>query len=589
MNLRHFRWKLLYPYLILIIVSLVFFGYYSTSVFKDFYISSVAETLRSHTNLIREELNILNTETLNLNDLVSRYDKSSDTRITLINTSGKVLADSRENAATMENHSDRPEIIDAIKTGFGHSIRFSHTLQTDMMYTAVPIYSPDNKIKFVLRTALPLDKIDTTFSRIYTAIAGAGIIILLIAFGISMGIAANYSKPLAEMREAAESYARGDFERKIYPPKDIELRSMAESLNTMAAQLSERLAIIGEQKNMQQAVFESMKEGVIALDYDEKILFMNKTAGKILGITNTEVSGRTLQEIVRISEIQKFFKKIIEEGNAEETEIILQHDVDKVLQLSGTILKDINNKEIGAQVVLNDISNLRHLDTLKRDLIANVSHELKTPVTTIKGFIETLKDGAIDDPKNAERFLEIILKHIDRLNLIIDDILTLSKLEQGEETGSIHLEELSVKKVLESAVSDFEIKAKEKGTSIKINCDDSITAKLDSYMIGQALSNLIDNAVKYSDKNTHIEIAARKENGQLVINVEDEGFGIADEHIPRLFERFYRVDKSRSRDIGGTGLGLAIVKHIVNALGGTIEVESIPGKGSNFIMKIPSK
>ena len=573
--------------MILIIISLLFFGYYSSTVFRDFYISTVDETLNARTNLIREEFNVLNSDSLNLNDLAGKYDKASDTRITIINTSGKVLADSRENSAVMENHSDRPEVIDAIKTGAGHSIRYSHTLQTDMMYTAVPVYYPDKKIKFILRTALPLNKIDAPFSNIYTTIAASGIIILLIAFVISLVIASNFSKPLTDMREAAESYARGDFEKKIYPPKDKELRSMADSLNTMAVQLSERLAIIGEQKNMQQAVFESMKEGVLAVDYDERILLINNTARKILGINGVDVKGRTLQEVVRISEIQKFFKKIISEGSAQETEIVIQHVKDKSLQLSGTILKDVNNKEIGALVVLNDISNLKHLDSIKRDLIANVSHELKTPVTTIKGFIETLQDGAIDNPEHAQRFLKIVSKHIERLNMIIDDILTLSKLEQNEITDKIERAEQPVKPILKSVVDDYELNAEEKKINIRIFCDDNLSAKLDGHLVQQALNNLIENAIKYSDKNTTIAIEASKDENFLTINVKDEGFGIAEEHIPRLFERFYRVDKSRSRDIGGTGLGLSIVKHIVNILGGTIEVESVPGKGSNFIIKLP--
>jgi len=573
--------------MILIIVSLVFFGYYTSTIFKDFYISTVDETLNARTNLIREELNVLNLDSLNLNDLVGKYDRSSDTRITIINTSGKVLADSRENPANMENHSDRPEIIDAIKNGTGHSIRYSHTLQTDMMYTAVPVYSSDKKIKFILRTALPLNKIDTPFSAIYIAIGASGIIILLIAFVISLVIASNFSKPLTDMREAAESYARGDFERKIYPPKDKELRSMADSLNTMAVQLSERLGIIGEQKNMQQAVFESMKEGVLAVDYDEKILLINNTARTILGINGADVKGRTLQEVVRISEIQKFFKKIISEGSAQETEIIIQHVKDKSLQLSGTILKDVDNKEIGVLVVLNDISNLKHLDTLKRDLIANVSHELKTPVTTIKGFIETLQDGAIDNPKDAERFLNIVSKHIDRLDMIIDDILTLSKLEQNEITDKIELEEQLIKPIFKSVIDDYELKAKEKKINVRIICDDNLTANIDRRLMQQALNNLIENAIKYSDKNTNVILEALKDENFLIINVKDEGFGISDEHIPRLFERFYRVDKSRSRDIGGTGLGLSIVKHIVNILGGIIDVQSIPAKGSNFTIRLP--
>lgn len=587
MKLRHFQWKLLYPYLVLIIISLIFFGYYLTGIFKEFYISTVDESLNSRSNLIKEDLSLLKTDSLNLNEIVKEFDKSSDTRVTIIDISGRVIADSRENYLVMENHSDRPEIIDAIKNGRGRSIRYSHTLQTDMMYNAVPITDPSNKIKFILRTALPLNRIDAAFSSIYTAILITGIIIVLFAFIISLGISKNFSKSLTEMQEASESFARGDFDRKIFPPKDKELRNMAISLNTMASQLSERLAIIGEQRNMQKAVFESMKEGVLAVDYDEKILLINNTAAKILDIPGTEVIGRTMQEVVRISEIQKFFKKIISEGNPQETEIIIQHDKDKVLQLSGTILKDINDRDIGVLVVLNDISNLKHLDTLKKDLVANVSHELKTPVTTIKGFIETLQDSAIDDPVNSQRFLEIVSKHIDRLDLIIDDLLSLSKLEQN---GNIPVEMkvLSVRPLLKSVVEDFEIKLKEKKISITIKCDKELTAKLNAHLIEQALSNLLDNAIKYSEKNTAIEIGAYVKDGRLNIYVEDEGLGIAEEHLPRLFERFYRIDKARSREEGGTGLGLAIVKHLVNVFGGTVDVKSEPGKGSIFTLNLPA-
>jgi len=583
---KHLQWKFLYPYLLLIIISLVFFGYYLTGIFKDFYISTINETLNSRNNLIKEDLDLLNTDSLNLNEIIKEFDKSSDTRITIIEQSGKVLADSRENYSIMENHSGRPEIIDAIKYGGGHSIRYSATLQTDMLYNAIAVKDSLNNIKYILRTAVPLYRIDSAFSGIYTAIIISGIIIVIIAFLISLGIASKFSKPLNEMREAAESFAKGNFEKKIFPPKDRELRSMADSLNAMAAQLSERLKIIGEQRNMQQAVFESMKEGVLAVDYDEKILLINNTACNILSIASSALTGKTLQEVVRITEIQKFFKKVISEGNSQETEVIIQHDGDKVLQLSGTILKDVNDEEIGVLVVLNDISNLKHLDTLKRDLVANVSHELKTPVTTIKGFIETLQDGAIDDPKKSLRFLEIVLKHIDRLDMIIDDILLLSKLEQNEDSA-IELEELPVKPILKSVAEDFEIKSKEKKIKININCEKQLSARLNAHLIEQALSNLVDNAIKYSDKNTSIEIGAYRDNGCLIINVKDNGMGIDAEHLPRLFERFYRIDKSRSRDIGGTGLGLAIIKHIVNVLGGNINVESEAGKGSNFIIKLP--
>jgi two-component system phosphate regulon sensor histidine kinase PhoR len=236
-------------------------------------------------------------------------------------------------------------------------------------------------------------------------------------------------------------------------------------------------------------------------------------------------------------------------------------------------------------VVFNDISNLKHLDTIKKDLVANVSHELKTPVTTIKGFIETLREGAINDPKNAERFLDIIAKHIDRLNMIIDDLLILAKLE--DKPDEIKLSEEKILPVLMSVIEDYEFKASEKKIIIELECEEKLSARINKNLIEQALGNLLDNAIKYSEKKTEILVSAGLKNNNLILHVKDSGFGISEEHIPRLFERFYRIDKGRSREEGGTGLGLAIVKHIVNAMNGIIEVDSTPGKGTNFTIKIP--
>ncbi|MCX7878844.1 MAG: ATP-binding protein, partial [Ignavibacteria bacterium] len=377
-------------------------------------------------------------------------------------------------------------------------------------------------------------------------------------------------KPVDEIEKKSSRFTSGDYSVKIFPPKDPQLRKIADSLNSMAQQLEEKLDIIGEQSNLQKAVLESMKEGVIAIDYDERLIFINKTACDMLYIEGKYLEGRTLQEVVRVSEIQKFFKKIINEKESQETEIILREN-DKYLQLSGTLLYDADNHELGALVVLNDITNIKYIDTLKKDLVANVSHELKTPITTIKGFIETLREGAINEPTNAVRFLDIISKHIERLNLIIDDLLTLSKLEQKSEEA-VELKDEQIKPLLESVREDYEQIYSKKKITVDINCDEKLMARINRHLIEQAISNLLDNAIKYSDKKTRIEIGAYEENGQICIYVEDEGYGISEEHIPRLFERFYRIDKGRSRDEGGTGLGLAIVKHIVNVCGGKVDV-----------------
>jgi two-component system phosphate regulon sensor histidine kinase PhoR len=232
---------------------------------------------------------------------------------------------------------------------------------------------------------------------------------------------------------------------------------------------------------------------------------------------------------------------------------------------------------------------LKHLDTLKRDLVANVSHELKTPITTIKGFLETLREGGVNEPGKTDRFLEIIYKNTERLNYIVEDLLTLSRLEQGEEQRKLKYQVENIFSILKSSAEIYELRAKEKNIKIEINCSAGITAEVDRLLMEQALSNLLDNAIKYSNNNTKITLSADVKDSMLTLVVKDEGFGIAKEHFPRLFERFYRVDKARSRDDGGTGLGLAIVKHIAQVHGGTIEVDSSPGKGSIFIITIPSK
>lgn len=587
MGNRKFLWKLYYAVAMLSIVPLIVLGLYASSLFRDSLISADSDVLVRRSLLIKERLESSQTDSLDLNIMAAKLDSLSGSRITIILPNGKVASDSREDAGSMDNHADRPEVIEALGGKAGISQRYSFTLKEDFLYAAVPVYNKDGRISFILRTGYPLTRVNAEARS-----ANASLFFSVVFFGLLILVGGYFAlkrllQPIYELRDAAVNFSGGNYSSKVYPAKEQELGMIADSLNSMAKQLDEKLDIIGEQNNLQEVVLKSMKEGVLAVDYEERVLMLNETASSILGISDKNLTGKTLQEVIRVSEIQKFFKKIISEGNPQEAEIILQHDKDKFLQLSGTLLYDMDNKAIGALVVFNDISNLKHLDTLKKDLVANVSHELRTPVTTIKGFIETLKEGAIDDPKNAERFLNIISKHIDRLNMLIDDLLILAKLEEKSE--EVQLNEEKIRPLLRSVVEDFEFKANEKKITISIDCDEDLTARINRHLVEQAISNLVDNAVKYSDKKTSIEVGAYSDEGKLVFVVKDEGYGISQEHIPRLFERFYRIDKGRSREEGGTGLGLAIVKHIVNTMHGTIDVESALGEGTTFIVKIPQK
>src|SRR4030095_1081137 len=301
--------------------------------FKDSLIANDTEILRTRTAMIKERLESANLDSVNFSGFASEYDKLSNDRITIIQTGGKVIADSRENPALMDNHADRPEVIEALKSGNGISQRFSFTLKEEYLYSAMPVKDNSGKTWFIIRAGYPLTSVNKEAANANTAILISVVffaVIILVVGYISLKSTLN---PIAAIRKGAERFSSGDYEQKIFLPKEKELKSIAESLNSMAKQLDERLDIIGEQSNLQQAVLESMKEGVLAVDYDERILLLNKTAENILDITDKDYQGKTLQEVVRISEIQKFFKKIVTEGNPQETEIILQHDKDKFLQL----------------------------------------------------------------------------------------------------------------------------------------------------------------------------------------------------------------------------------------------------------------
>jgi two-component system phosphate regulon sensor histidine kinase PhoR len=582
---KKFLWKIIALISLLVIFPLIFLSVYFYNVLHDSLLEQEIANLKHTSFLIKEKIEVSELNEEQFQNFVKREDNLSNTRLTIIFPNGKVIADSRENPDVMDNHSDRPEIKTALEGNSGYSKRYSNTLKEEYIYFALPLYNQEGKISYVIRFGKSLVSLQNSLKSLNTALIFSVIFLTFLTVVIAYFILINFYKPIQQISLAAESFSQGNFSPKIYPPDDEDLKRLTNSLNLMANQLYEKLDIIGEQTNLQNAVLLSMKEGIVAVDYDENILLMNQTACDILNISCENIQGKALQEVIRVSEIQKFFKKLLEEGSPQEAEILIQHQKDKFLQLSGTILYDNNNNALGALVVFNDISNLKHLDTLKKDLVANVSHELRTPVTTIKGFIETLKEGAIEDPKNAQRFLNIISKHIDRLNLLIDDLLTLAKLEESK--AEYQKEEENIRIILESVAEDYEFKASEKKIKIKINCDENLIALINKHLIEQAIGNLVDNAIKYSDKKSEIELGSSIENNNLIIYVKDSGYGISEDHIPRLFERFYRIDKGRSREEGGTGLGLAIVKHIVNSLEGTIEVQSKVGFGSTFIMKIP--
>jgi two-component system phosphate regulon sensor histidine kinase PhoR len=355
----------------------------------------------------------------------------------------------------------------------------------------------------------------------------------------------------------------------------------------MAEQLYERMQIVIRQRNEQEAMLSSMVEGVIAVDTDARLISLNRAAARLFHLSAEATEGRMLHEIIRNAPLLEFVDTVLATRKSDEAELTMFEKEEKYLQVHGTVLHDAQGRGIGALFVLNDITRIRRLESVRRDFVANVSHELKTPVTSVKGFVETLLDGAMDDRETAMRFLKIISRHSDRLQAIIEDLLSLSRLEQEEDKRKLTRETSALRTILDSAVQACDLKASEKNITISLDCPADIAVTVNTALLEQAIINLIDNAIKYSDDGERVEATAAVVGDELQIKIIDEGSGIPEEHLNRLFERFYRVDKARSRELGGTGLGLAIVKHIAQIHGGFPTVESVPGRGSTFTIHLP--
>jgi two-component system phosphate regulon sensor histidine kinase PhoR len=360
-----------------------------------------------------------------------------------------------------------------------------------------------------------------------------------------------------------------------------------EALNHMAAQLDDRFRTITQQRQEQEAILSSMVEGVVAVDNNDCLITLNKAGSRLLMVNPEMAKGQSIQEIIRNKDLQRFLQQARIASATVEGEIVLNGLSERFIQLHGTKLLDARGKAIGVLLVMNDVTAMRRLERVRRDFVANVSHELRTPITSLKGFIETLQSGAIHEPENALSFLQIMARQADRLNQIIEDLLTLSRIEQEEEEGKVSLSLEPLKPVLQAAIQISEVRAAEKHINIVLNCPDGFQAQINPPLLEEAMVNLIDNAVKYSPPETTVKVEAEEAGEKVLIRVRDQGRGIAMEHLPRLFERFYRVDPSRSRKVGGTGLGLAIVKHIAQAHDGWVTVDSTLGQGSVFTLHLP--
>jgi two-component system phosphate regulon sensor histidine kinase PhoR len=592
---RRLFWRIFATYLIVVVLCTVAVGYLAVRSARDFYLDRTAEELAARATLVREEVASLGAlDASDLQGVLARLAEAADTRITVISAglpgppSGEVLADSGRDPSELENHGDRPEFRTALAGGVGRAVRASESIGQDMMYVAVPLVE-DGRTVAVVRAARPLTAVEGTLDELYRSIFLAAALVALVAAAVGWVVSARIATPMRHIQEGARRLAAGDLSQRLVVPRTEEIAGIAASLNEMARELDETIRSITRERNEREAVLESMVEGVLAVDTDHRVIAVNPAAARLLGIDAEAVRDQAIEEVTRNPELQQAVDAALDGRGPVEVDLALHvAGRDRFVQANGALLHATGGEVVGAVVVLNDVTRLRRLEGVRRDFVANVSHELKTPVTSIKGFAETLADGALDDPEAARRFLAIIAAQADRLNAIIEDLLALSALEQGDVERSITFEDTRLRGVLDAAVAVCAPKAAAKGMSVHVLCDDGLRAEVSAPLLEQAVVNLIDNAVKYSPGETRVTVACRADTpDDLVIEVVDEGPGIPRDQLPRLFERFYRVDKARSREMGGTGLGLSIVKHIAHAHDGFVTVDSKVGAGSTFGIHVP--
>jgi two-component system phosphate regulon sensor histidine kinase PhoR len=582
-------WRLFPAFILIAVICLLAGTWYTASSWRTFYLAETAGDLENRARLVEIYLQDVRPvpDEIEINKICRKLGKLTSTRLTAILSSGKVVGDSEEDPRRMDNHADRPEVREAMQGKVGVSTRFSFTLGHHMMYVAVPWRQPDQMVG-VVRASLPMKAIAGAIRALYVKVAWGGLGVALLVAVLSFFMARRISGPLNDLKRGALRFARGDLDRKLPIPHTDELASLAEALNYMTDQLQSQIQALSRQGKEQEAILSSMSEGVLALDAKGRLLTINRAGADMLRLEPATAQNLPVQEVIQDSGLKWFINRTLSNPEPIEEEVEIKDNGRRIFKAHGTSLRDSQGISLGTLVVLHDITQLRQLENTRRDFVANVSHELKTPITSIKGFVETLLAGALKEPENSENFLRIIANQTDRLNEIIDDLLTLSRIEQEAERRQIFLHGQKIKVVLHSAIQVCQAKAAEKKIILELNCPEDLRAQINPPLLEQALVNLVDNAVKFSEPGRVVRVEAQRQGPQVIIRVRDQGPGIPPEHLPRIFERFYRVDAGRSRKIGGSGLGLAIVKHIALAHGGRVTVASTPGAETVFSLYLPA-
>lgn len=565
--------KLFAIFIVILFLGVTITGFISYNFMKESIIKNIQDNLKNESILVEDSFKNYNGD---YGIFARKVGTLINKRVTIIRNDGLVIGESITTDKNMENHSKRPEFIDALKTGEGTAIRYSKTEDQTMIYFARRVEL--NGSVFVIRLSVHINEIKNmqlTYlkSLFWTTAIGVIVCTVLVYFYVNM-----ITNPIRMLTRLATTISLGQYEKRINVTSRDEIGQLGHAFNLMARRLQETITDLSDKQSKLISILASMDDGVIVIDNNEKILIINSAAQKIFKLEG-DPTGKYFIEVIRNKEIYEIIKTIPDD----EEEIVINHPVKKYFSIKATRVVNYN-ENLGVMLFIQDVTKIKALEQMRSDFVANVSHELKSPLTSIKGFAETLK--YVEDKPTRDKFLDIIYIESERLSRLINDILTLSELENKD--SSVNFEKIDINKSIEEIYYIMEPAANGKNIKIKLEFGtDGIIIYGDRDKFKQMMINLVDNSIKYTNSGGQVTINTSRSSGRIRIVVSDNGIGIPQKNIPRLFERFYRVDKGRSREMGGTGLGLAIVKHIVNLLNGHINVESSVGQGTSFILDFP--
>ncbi len=575
---KNLFYKIFFSYLVIICLSFFLLDLFMRAEIKDVLTSQIETELLSYAKLIDK------TSPEKASERLKQVAEISQSRITLIDARGKVLADSEKETALLENHYNRPEVQEARLKGTGKSVRYSDSLGIDMLYVAVSVQGGQG-IKGYIRLARPLHDVQHIIERVYHYLLLALVIVAVISLLIALFFSYRLYEPIKAMEIFTERLRKGEAVGTIMLDTADETKTLADNINYLVGELRDKINIAHEEKSKLMTAFTSMNEGVLMINAQGVIEFVSPVLSNMLSVQYDDVCGKTIMEAFRNIDLQKAFQEFKEKRVNVSREIVLGN-LEKIIMSISISAVHGHPEEEKTMIVFHDVTRLKKLEQIRADFVANVTHEIKTPLTAIIGYLETIKNGAINNVEETKRFVDIILKQSERLHRLVEDLLTISKIETKE--TKLIFEDVSLNAVITNVLVLVEAKVKSKNIAIRNNVSGNLALiKADRDKLTQIFVNVLDNAVKFTPDGGTITVDAKEEGAFRVVCVRDTGIGVPGDDIHRLGERFYRVDRSRSRDLGGTGLGLSIVKHLMIAHGGKMQIESQYGKGTQVSLYFP--